>query len=159
MPASPIDATPVEIQGFLFREYFVGRFSVGGSGPKYSLPGQIRASWRLPRVRIRFDQTRFVATSITSKGDASNFPLVTGGSWSYHEIQSAQIFESPRWARMAGLSHEEFPTGVRLHFGESRSSLLLFTAPLDEVLRELDEHHVKADRSPIKLSPMLFGRR
>ena len=75
------------------------------------------------------------------------------------EIERAQIFQSPRWARLAGLSKEMYPTGIRLHFGESRAALLVFAVQLDELLAQLERHIVKIERSPIKLSPMLFGRR
>jgi hypothetical protein len=159
MSTSPTDATPAEVEGILFREYFVGRFSVWGNGPKYAMPGQIRAPWRLAHARIRLGTTRLVAETINSKGEPSLLHQTEGGSWSYHEIESAQIFESPRWARLAGLSYEEFPVGVRLHFGESRTALLVFTGQLDRLLGELKHHRVKVERTPIKLSPMLIGRR
>jgi len=37
--------------------------------------------------------------------------------------------------------------------------LLLFTDRLDDLMDGLQSHHVKVDRTPIKLNPMLFGRR
>ena len=49
--------------------------------------------------------------------------------------------------------------GVRLHFGESRAALLVFAAQLDELLVQLEHHTVNIERTPIKLSPMLLGRR
>ena len=159
MPASQVEPTQIEVDAFLFREYFVGRFSVWGDGPKFSIPGQIRAPWRLPHVTIRLDPTRLIAKSINTKGEPSFLHQTGGGSWNYHEIERAQLFESPRWASMAGLSSEEFAVGVRLHLGESRTALLVFTAQMDELLTELEVHRVDLDRAPIKLSRMLFGRR
>ena len=66
----------------MFREYFLGRFSVGGNGAKFSIPGQIRASWRLPRVTIRLEPTRFIAENINSKGEPSLLHQTIQESWS-----------------------------------------------------------------------------
>jgi len=158
MTAGPDNSTPVEVAGILFREYFVGRFSVGGNGPWGSDPMRIRTPWSLTKVKVSLRPLQLVV-EVTNHGKPGNVPLGGGGSWSYHEVERAEVFESPGWARRRGLSRQEFPIGVRLHLGESRPALLIFTKQSEVLLNGLESHQVRVGRTPIKLSPMLFGRR
>jgi hypothetical protein len=104
-------------------------------------------------------ETRKLGVEITL-GTAKN-ALTTwiGGSWNYHEFEQVQLFKSPRWARVRGLSPDGYPVGVRLHLGESRPALLFFTRQVDIVLDALEHHHVKVERTPTKLNAWLVGRR
>ena len=154
----PGEVAQVEVVGILFREYFVGRFSVGGNGPWGSDPFRIQTRWTLARVKVSLRPARFTV-EVTNRGGVGSLALGDGGSWSYHEVRHAEVFESPAWARRRGLSRDEFPIGVRLHFGESRTALLIFTDQPDVLLDALESHLVEVGRTPIKLSPMLFGRK
>jgi hypothetical protein len=142
---------PLEIDGILFRQYLIGRFSIGGDGP-----------WNmrntpLTYARLTLGPARFV-TEVLNAGINTAF-AGSGGSWSYREVEKAQVFKSPLWAIRRGLSLDEFPVGVRLHFGESRSALLFFTAQIEHLLDGLESHSVTVERNPVKLSPLLLGRR
>jgi hypothetical protein len=144
---------PVEIDGILFREYFMGRFSIGGDGP-WMMKGT-----PLTHAILKLGPARFVAEVLTTGIKAAANPLAAGGSWSYHEVEKAQVFKSPLWATRRGLSLDEFPVGVRLHLGESRSAFLFFTTEIEPLLDGLESHSVTVERTPTKLSPFLLGRR
>jgi hypothetical protein len=105
---------------------------------------------------LTFDKTRLSVAMSTRIAITSNS---SGGCWTYREVEQAQVFEAPIWASRRGLPVETFPVGVRLHLGESRAALLIFTLTVDVVHNALDGHGVKVVRSPIKLSPMLIGRK
>ena len=144
---------PVVVEGLLFREYFIGRFSIGGNGLAVG-----RTLTPAPRARLTLGAQDLTAEILvgTLKGA---FAPWTGGSWSYHEFEQAQVFETPLWTTRWGLSLDEYPVGVRLHLGESRAALLFFTTQLESILESLEGHRVRVERSPIKLSPWLIGRK
>jgi hypothetical protein len=147
------------VEGILFRQYFVGSFAVGGDGVWVNRPFHHYARWPLTRVSVTLDAARFVVDVLSDRTMRAKLRRGTGGTWSYHEVKRAQVFVSPLWARGKGVSEEEFPVGIRLHFGESRSALLIFTTETEVLLGGLESHQVKVERTPIKLNPMLLGRR
>ena len=154
MELDPPSITPVVVEGFLFREYFVGRFSIGGDGLA------IRKGFTpLPKARMSLDAQNLNVEILIGTVKGGLTPWVTGGSWSYHEFEQAQVFEAPHWATARGLSLDEYPVGIRLHPGESRAALLFFTTKIEAVLEALERHRVRVERSPIKLSPWLVGRK
>ena len=138
----------MEIPAILYRQYLIGTFSVGGDGLG-NLP--------VDQVLVRMTSHGIEAPDIDTGGNmrpADNFPVRT---WTYGEVKGVQVFDSPHWAKWHNLPVP--PLGTRIHFGESRSPLLLFTDQQDELLDGLENHGVDVDRHPIKLSPMLFGRK
>lgn len=153
MELEPPSITPVVVEGFLFREYFVGRFSIGGNGLAVA-----KGFTPLPRARLTLSAQKLNAEILvgTLKGFLAPW---TGGSWSYQEFEQAQVFEAPHWASVRGLSPDEYPVGARLHLGESRAALLFFTTQVEALLEVLERHRVRVDRSPMKLSPWLVGGR
>jgi len=144
---------PLAFEGFMFREYLVGRFSIGGDGIALG-----KGLTPLPKARMTFE-ARVLKVEITLDAVRNALTPWIGGSWSYHEFEHAQVFEAPRWARVRGLSPDEYPVGVRLHLGESRPALLFFTTPVDAVLEALERHRVRTERTPIKLNAWLIGRK
>jgi hypothetical protein len=156
--ASSAADAPAEFDGVLFREFFVGRFSIGGDGPWLST-----SRTPLTFARLKLGPGRFTIELLTSRPTAKFGllfnPLASGGSWSYREVERAQVFESPSWAGRRGVPRDELPVGIRLYFGESRSAVLFFTTATEALLTALEGHHVKVNRDPIKLSRFLLGRR
>ncbi len=67
------------------------------------------------------------------------------------------MFEVPFWAMLHGIHSAQL--GTRLRLGESRSPILLFTERQDDLLTGLEAHGVAVNRKPIKLNPMLIGRK
>ena len=152
MEHEAVPSEPVVVEGLLFREYFVGRFSIGGNGLAVG-----HTLTPPPRARMTLGARKLNAEILigTLKGA---FAPWTGGSWSYHEFERAQVFTTPHWAARWGMSLAEYPVGVRLHLGESRAALLFSTTRPESVLEALERQRVAVDRSPIKLSPWLIGR-
>ena len=166
MEHDPAPSEPVVVEGLLFREYFVGRFSIGGNGLAVihgsPPPPRARMTFSAQKLNVEISEPLILSATLarrligTIKGALAPW---TGGSWSYHEFEQAQIFETPHWATAWGLSLDEYPVGVRLHLGESRAALLFFTTRVEAVLEALERHRVRVEQSPIKLSPWLIGRR
>ena len=152
MVASPAGSTSLEFEGILFRQYFIGRFAVGGNGSWGSSPTRIQTPWTLTRVMVSLRPAQLVVEVISN-------PFGIGGAWRYHEVECAQAFWSPGWTRRLGISWKELPIGIRLHFGESRPALLIFTTEYAGLLDGLESHHINVERTPIKLNPMLIGRK
>ncbi len=146
---------PVEVPGILFRQYFVGRFAIGGDGTIVNNYFHHYRNYHLTRVSVTLNAAQFVVEVLSNRMVRRG----TGGTWSYHEVKNAQLFVSPKWARRKGVSQDEFPVGIRLHFGESRSALLIFTTETEALLEGLESHHVRVERAPIKLNPVLIGRK
>jgi hypothetical protein len=155
MAPDPAADVPTEFDGILFRQLFVGRFSIGGDGP-WMMRGT-----PLTYASLKLGSIGLVAQVLTTgvKAALSFNPFASGGSWGYHEVERVEVFESPLWASRRGVSREQLPVGIRFHFGESRSALLFFTTETESLLSALEFHRVKVERTPIKLSPFLFGRR
>jgi hypothetical protein len=156
MTADPAADNRSEFDGILFRELFIGRFSIGGDGP------WMRTATPLTYASLKLGPTRFIVQVLNTGVSAALLTfnlLASGGSWSYHEVEKAEVFESPLWASRRGVSREQLPVGIRFHFGESRSALLFFTTEVEALLDAMESHGVKVERTPVKLSRFLFGRR
>jgi len=143
---------PEVVEGLLFREYFVGRFSISGNGLVSN------ALTPPPRARMTFGAQNLNAEILIGPLKGTFAPW-TGGSWSYHEFEQAQVFETPLWTTRWGITLDEYPVGVRLHLGESRPALLFFTTQVDAILEALERHRVRTERTPIKLNAWLIGRK
>jgi hypothetical protein len=159
MTTGPSADVPSEFYGVLFREFFIGRFSIGGDGP-----WMMTSSSPLTYATLQLGSVRFTVNILASALQAalSFNPFASGGSWSYHEVERVERFEPPLWARRTrrrGVPPDRLPLGIRFHFGESRSALLFFTTESEALVTALEFHHVSVERTPIKLSPFLFGRR
>ena len=122
----------------------------------------MKAGTPLTYASLKLGPTRFVVevlvTGIANAALSFNV-MASGGTWKYQEVEKAELFESPRWAGIKGDPRDRFPVGIRIHFGESRSALLFFTSDVEALLAALKSHRVAVERTPIKLSRFLFGRR
>ena len=88
MTASTSAPGEVQIDCVLFREYFIGQFSIGGDGPWE------RVGTPLVHVKVVLAQVKLVVEVVNSNGTKPAIPWGTGGTWDYHEVARAQVLES-----------------------------------------------------------------
>jgi len=148
IPPPPI--LELELPGLLFRQYLIGEFSVGGDG--LGSPSQE------DHVMVRLTNRGIEAPKIDRNGNvrkaSSDFPV---DKWRFTEIKSADVFKTPTWARLHGVGPNQ--AGTRIHLGESRSPILLFTENQAELLSALEAHGVAVNRKQIRLNVLLVGRK
>ena len=148
-PEAPSDVE-LELPGFLFRQYLIGEFSVGGDG--LATPSQ--ADHAMVRLTSQGIEAPKIGRDGSVRRVSSDYPVQR---WSYNEIQSVDVFKTPAWAKLHGVGPNQ--AGTRLHLGESRSPILLFTEHQSELLSALEAHGVPVDRKPIRLNALLIGRK
>ena len=142
--------TPIEkFTAVLVRQYAVGAFSLMNSGAGNPGPPVVAVDHEGP--------TGVVITDVP--GTISTQWIGDGRTIAYSEIRTAQVVRNSRIYLARTPSPHEVPLGVRLHLGESRSHLLLFTVEYEALVDALEAHHVPVDRNPRTLGFMLMGRR
>lgn len=147
--SAPKSASEFEVPGVLFRQYLIGGFAVGGDGLANAAGVHVLVTLTDRRI-----ETPKIKRDGTVKSLSSDFPIE---SWNYSEVNHADVFKSPWWAKIHGITSDQL--GTRLHLGESRSPVLLFTVRQDELLRGLEAHGVTVQRIPVRLNPLLVGRK
>lgn len=143
------DGNVVEIPAVLAHQYLVGRFSISGDGLS-AVP--------LHNVLVRLTAAKIEAPDVDKDGNVTRWQSERSvRAWRYGEVEKVQVFRSPHWVSLH-LSPRP-PFGTRIHFGEWRSPILLFTEYQDALLNGLTDRGLSVDRDPITLNPLLFGRR
>ena len=148
MSALPTEKPADKFTAVLIRQYAVGPFSLINSGA--GNPGP-------PVVAVDLRPTGVVITDLP--GTISTQWIGDGRTIAYSEIRTAQVVRNSRIYLARAPSPHEVPLGVRLHLGESRSHLLLFTVEYQALVDALEAHHVPVDRNPGTLGFMLMGRK
>ena len=132
----------------LVRQYAIGPFSLASSGA--GNPGATTVSVELqPAAVVVTDLPGTISTQWSGDG------RVVG----YSEIRAAQVLRNSRIYLARIPNPHEVPFGVRLHLGESRSNLLLFTVEYEALIDALEARHVPVDRNPRTLGFMLMGKK
>ena len=149
METEPHSEGDLEIPAVVFRQYLIGMFSVGVGAP---------GNMTMGHIVLRLTQHGIEAPDAGKDGKALPIvPTFPVRSWGYGEVKSVQVFKSPYWTKW------HFgpvpPSGTRIHFGESRSPLLVFTDQQTPLLDGLERHGVSVNREPIRLNPLLVGRK
>lgn len=132
----------------LVRQYTIGSFSLMNSGGVNQGPPVVSVELRPAGVTITDLPWRITTQWI---GD--------GRTLRYPEIKVAQAVRNSRMYLARVPNPHEIPFGVRLHLGESRSHVLLFTVEYEALLDALESHHVPVDRNPRMLGLLLMGRK
>ena len=147
MGTPPAERHVVEIPAVRAHQYLVGRFSITGDGLS-AIP--------LHNVLVRLTATTIEVPDVAKNGAVARSKSdLSVRSWRYGEVEKVQVFQSPHWVSLH-LSPRP-PLGTRIHFGEWRSPILLFTEQQEALLNGLADSGLSVDRDPITLNHLLFG--